>query len=469
MIGHRWLLLLQCLEGLRLAGAQVGGPGAAGGGSSSACTEPPCAASLLGDVAFTTVAGTDERTGKQFPVGENIFGPFEAGFTEQQNFILEGLGCANGNDGHVAGGIDTAMAEQMVAWQCSITLPRCSSGVELPCPAGDDYISLLDECGGHTNEYHFHERLTCLYDDDSEGHSPQIGIAEDGNPVYGQWEATGMLPELDACGGHFGVTPDSNGVEVYHYHVQDAAPFTIGCFGPASDGGLVSVEECRGLYDSCGDGDIVELTTAAGTVRYDLWCPCFDSSGSNVDDSSASAAAAGEEGGAGGTNTPTPAPAPDPADGAAAAGSGCVCPDGSTPTFTGGPPCSGGPPTGADCPPPPDSDDVGATTGGGAGGTGVGDGSSVDTPSESMAAGPSGEGEMATCNLGLLMRTLARSIQESSSSSLESGDRAAVAAALAASPMYQRCARVAAQITAREEERTCSSSGEAGAPGGRGR
>jgi hypothetical protein len=90
----------------------------------------------------------------------------------------------------VAGGIDTAMAEQMVAWQCSITLPRCSSGVELPCPAGDDYISLLDECGGHTNEYHFHERLTCLYDDDSEGHSPQIGIAEDGNPVYGQWEVT---------------------------------------------------------------------------------------------------------------------------------------------------------------------------------------------------------------------------------------------------------------------------------------
>jgi hypothetical protein len=31
MIGRRWLLLLQCLEGLRFAGAQVGGPGGPGG------------------------------------------------------------------------------------------------------------------------------------------------------------------------------------------------------------------------------------------------------------------------------------------------------------------------------------------------------------------------------------------------------------------------------------------------------
>ena len=34
-------------------------------------------------------------------------GPFEAGFTATQNNILEALGCADGNDGHLPGGIDT--------------------------------------------------------------------------------------------------------------------------------------------------------------------------------------------------------------------------------------------------------------------------------------------------------------------------------------------------------------------------
>jgi hypothetical protein len=38
-------------------------------------------------------------------------------------------------------GIDTQTAEQMIAHQCGVTLPR---------GAGSNYISLLDECGGHT-------------------------------------------------------------------------------------------------------------------------------------------------------------------------------------------------------------------------------------------------------------------------------------------------------------------------------
>ena len=56
--------------------------------------------------------------------------------------------------------------------------------------------------------------------------------------IYGKWETydtsveDGTYPQLDACGGHFGKTPDSNGERVYHYHVQDNPPFTIGCYGP---------------------------------------------------------------------------------------------------------------------------------------------------------------------------------------------------------------------------------------------
>tara|TARA_B110001452_G_scaffold5301_1_gene4956 strand:+ start:699 stop:908 length:210 start_codon:yes stop_codon:yes gene_type:complete len=68
-------------------------------------------------------------------------------------------------------------------------------------------VSLLDECGGHTQQYHFHERLSCLYEEVG-GHSPRIGTMSDGTPLYGKWEnfATGELPLLDACGGPFGVT-----------------------------------------------------------------------------------------------------------------------------------------------------------------------------------------------------------------------------------------------------------------------
>ena len=215
----------------------------------------------------------EPSTGQYFAAGEDIYGPFEAGFSSRQDFVLAGLGCASGK-GYVDGGIDTMTAEALIAEEC---------GVELPRYEGDRYISLLDECGGHTREYHFHERMTCLYEQ-SGGHSPKIGEANDGTPIYGMWEnyETRELPLLDACGGQFGVTPDSNGEVIYHYHVQSKPPFTFGCYGPAMDGGLVTVEECRATYTECGDGDVVDLTTKDGTFEYDHWCPCYDADGSNV-------------------------------------------------------------------------------------------------------------------------------------------------------------------------------------------
>lgn len=51
---------------------------------------------------------------------------------------------------------------------------------------------------------------------------------------------------------------DSNGDAVYYYMVQDQPPFTVGCFGPVS-----SVEDCRKLYSSCGDGDDILVS---GTI-----------------------------------------------------------------------------------------------------------------------------------------------------------------------------------------------------------
>ncbi|CAD7974941.1 unnamed protein product [Amoebophrya sp. A120] len=315
------------------SGMPTAGPGAGSnmGGSAITCTARPCGASTLGDVALVTASGTDTRSGVTFSPGENIYGPFEAGFSSQQDFILTGLGCSTGSLGYIDGGIDTYTAEQMVAYQCSITLPRVEN---------NNYVSLLDECGGHTREYHFHERLSCLYDQAASGHSAQVGKEAAGLPdgqqllVYGKYENRPTTPQLDACNGHFGVTPDSAGVVVYHYHVSDSAPFTIGCHGPdknaAGEEILVTLERCRAVSSGCGASATVKSITrnkypqsGSETVQYKTWCPCYDANGSNVDSATlpvfASSATITKSSVAGTTPTPSPSPAPAPAPTPAAA------------------------------------------------------------------------------------------------------------------------------------------------------
>lgn len=254
------------------SGPPGGGGGAGGTGGSSAPTSTSAhAAALLGNVGKTTATGTDARTNKSFTVGQDLYGPFEAGFGSQQDSILQSLGCSTGSLGYVAGGIDTQTAEQMVAKGCGITLPRVS---------GNQYVSLLDECGGHT-QYHFHERLSCLYNGSAPGHSTKVAATTGNQSLYGKWEATATLPKLDACGAHYGRTPESPSADVYHYHVQDSPPFTIGCIGPNDNGTVVTVAQCRAFYTGC-DGVLVNISLPTGNKMYDLWCPCFDATGSNA-------------------------------------------------------------------------------------------------------------------------------------------------------------------------------------------
>lgn len=116
-------------------------------------------------------------------------------------------------------------SQAIVAQDCGVTLPRTDSS--------GSYISLLRGCGGHTADYHFHEKLTCLYNTTAAGHSTKVGeekylsgstatLPKQG--LYGKYETANTVPsDLDACGAHFGVTPDSAGQTVYHYHVQDKA------------------------------------------------------------------------------------------------------------------------------------------------------------------------------------------------------------------------------------------------------
>ena len=126
--------------------------------------------------------------------------------------------------------------------------------------------------------YHFHERLSCLYKEVGT-HSSKVGTTVDGIQfLYGKWEdySASLRPTLDACGGHFGFTPESPATQVYHYHVQDTSPFTIGCYGPNADNTVVTTEQCEALYPGCGgSGTTASVTTTEdGTWTYRLWCPC---------------------------------------------------------------------------------------------------------------------------------------------------------------------------------------------------
>lgn len=316
----------------------------------------PRAAPLRGSVGCIDVAAQAKRDVGEFPIVQgqaavNVYGPMEAGFTQNGTFMFSrkqedpmfatATAGANGFDtmrmflatGAVAnafltlalmahgvlsdtcvgffshypsllvpgmrclgqnvvpGGIDTNLAEHMVEYFCN--------GQE---------ISALDGCGGHAMPYHYHERMQCLYESDPRtGHSTRIGTAADGNGIYGRFIDGGVEPtDLDACGGRFGVTPDSNGQVVYYYPVTSAAPFVLACYGPVN-----SVQECRDLYPAtCGaTAEVVEVTTMYGTGLYTLDCPCFDENESNV-------IGQGRPGyleGGGPAPSPPPRPAPRPA------------------------------------------------------------------------------------------------------------------------------------------------------------
>lgn len=222
------------------------------------------------------------------PANTEIFGPFLTAISSKQNAeLLAWLGCPAGV-GSVPAGVDSSTAEQVIAAQCNLQLPRITEN--------GARIGLLSECGGHGKNFHFHERLSCIGGsresnrDPATGHSNQVGTALDGSKIFGKYERAGTsedaIASLDTCGGHFGVTPlDSSGLE-YHYHVSDKPPFTIACFGPAgSPARLATVEDCRKLYPQHCGGQPIKLTTARDkqAIEYDLFCPCFDANGSNVD------------------------------------------------------------------------------------------------------------------------------------------------------------------------------------------
>ncbi len=120
----------------------------------------------------------------------------------------------------------------------------------------------LDSCCGHpqqTGVYHYHKYPSCVkspFSDDGERHSPIIGFAFDGFPLYGPYEADNVKAmdlkgdlALDVCNGH------SDEKRGYHYHVTPGRfPYILGGYA-----GVVEPSNNRGLARA-GQGVIVDNT-----------------------------------------------------------------------------------------------------------------------------------------------------------------------------------------------------------------
>ena len=261
----------------------------------------PAAASLRQDNGCTYAAGTETYTdygdgtttttltyaptGSAVPSNAHIFNAFEAGFSSQQDNVISGWGCSTPSLLYDStGGLDIGLAESKVRKICYDSAKNSFPNVQ----SDNSYRGTVGPCGGHTGDYHFHGRYHCLYEQTGE-HSTKIG---DVGPfvMYGKWEhfTAKQLPQLDACGAHIGKTPDSPSEAVYHYHVQDRAPYGVGCYGDGVN--LMTVSACRALYSTCGDGDetFTDMPQPDGTLKsfaYDRDCPCFDANGLNTDSS----------------------------------------------------------------------------------------------------------------------------------------------------------------------------------------
>jgi len=105
-----------------------------------------------------------------------------------------------------------------------------------PFDAGmQDASSIMDRCCGHPspdNRYHYHKYPVCVntpFVDKGESHSPVIGFAFDGFPVYGPYESKGVMARdattnaLNAFNVHY------DAVRGWHYHVTPGKfPYIVG-------------------------------------------------------------------------------------------------------------------------------------------------------------------------------------------------------------------------------------------------
>lgn len=91
-------------------------------------------------------------------------------------------------------------------------------------PLEEMIVETFDYAGAHNGPsgYHYHIEAYDVPENTILSHNDEklVGIMSDGFLIYGRKEMDGSYPtDLDESGGHFGVTPHSNGEEIYHYHI----------------------------------------------------------------------------------------------------------------------------------------------------------------------------------------------------------------------------------------------------------
>ena len=107
----------------------------------------------------------------------------------------------------------------------------------------EDATNMMDRCCGHPNQdgqYHYHKYPICVntpWADEGRGHSPLIGFAFDGYPVYGPYERTDVMAKDETgdrkLNGFNGHTDAERG---FHYHVTPGQfPYLIGGFWGVED------------------------------------------------------------------------------------------------------------------------------------------------------------------------------------------------------------------------------------------
>lgn len=96
---------------------------------------------------------------------------------------------------------------------------------------------LQDSCGGHPDQvgtYHYHNESPCMDAAGiTSGGSTLVGYALDGFGIFGSTENNAEITnsDLDACHGHSHmISWDGEMKEIYHYHMTDEYPYSVGCF-----------------------------------------------------------------------------------------------------------------------------------------------------------------------------------------------------------------------------------------------
>jgi hypothetical protein len=100
---------------------------------------------------------------------------------------------------------------------------------------GEDATDLMDRCCGHPgpgNLYHYHKYPVCVkspFVDQGEEHSPLIGWAFDGFPIYGPYEAKRLMAKDDIAHPLNAFNLHQDDLRGWHYHVTPGKfPYLLG-------------------------------------------------------------------------------------------------------------------------------------------------------------------------------------------------------------------------------------------------